>query len=109
MKKGAFFAIAAVLAAGAAVYLLTKRDESAEQAAPAAQPAASFDPDKTVAFPLKNKYADFSRGENYPIYRFELDTPGGVKEVVVSAEQYDTCYIGDEVVCVETGRGLEVV
>ena len=71
--------------------------------------SAPVDADKTIAFPLKNKYADYSRGENEPIYRFELDTPNGVKELTVSAEQYETYYIGDEIICRERGRELEIV
>ena len=113
MKKGAIFGLAAALAAtAAAALLLGKRDDTAEpdsSAREAAPSAAPVDPDKTVAFPLKNKYADYSNGENSPVYRFELETPSGVKEVVVSAEQYETYYIGDEVVCLEKGRGYEIV
>ena len=70
---------------------------------------APLDADETVAFPLKNKYADYSRGESEPVYVFELETPNGTKELRASAEQYDTYYIGDEVVCRETGGGLAIV
>ena len=111
MKKGAILGLAALTAAGtAAAVLIGKRDEAeAQQTASAPERVAPVDPDKTVAFPLKNKYADYSRGENDPIYRFELDTPNGVKEVVVDAEQYETYSIGDEVFCLETGRGYQIV
>ena len=111
MKKGTILGLAALAAAGAAAaVLLGKRDEAeAPQTAGSSERMAPVDPDKTVAFPLKNKYADYSRGENDPIYRCELDTPNGVKEVVVDAEQYETYYIGDEVVCLETGRGCQIV
>ena len=111
MRKGTILGLAALAAAGvAAAALLGRKDEAeAPQAAPAQEHAAPVDPDKTVAFLLKNKYADYSRGENDPIYRFELETPNGVKEVVVNAEQYETYYIGDEIVCLEKGRDFEVV
>ena len=111
MKKGMILGLAALAAAGAAAAaLLGKRGGAETQpAASAPQSAAPVDPDKTVAFPLKNKYADYSRGENDPIYRFELETPNGAREIVVSAEQYETYYIGDEVVCLEKGRDLEIV
>ena len=110
MKK-AILGLAALAAAGAAAAMLLgkKNETEAPQAAPAPERAAPVDPDKTVVFPLKNKYADYSRGENDPIYRFELDTPNGVKEVVVNAEQYETYYIGDEIVCLEKGRDFEIV
>ena len=110
MKK-AILGLAALAAAGAAAAVLLGKKNEAEtpQTAPAPERAVPVDPDKTVAFPLKNKYADYSRGENDPIYRFELDTPNGVKEVVVNAEQYEAYYIGDEIVCMEKGRDLEVV
>lgn len=109
MNKKVLLGLGAALAAGAALVLLEKLSDpaGAEEPQPEAEPP--FDPDATVAFPLKNKYADFSRGEQDPIYRFELETPNGVREVVVTEEQYNTCYIGDEVLCVETGAGYEVV
>lgn len=110
MKKGTILGLAALAAAGAAAAVLLGKQDEAEAAQTASAPeTAPVDPDKTVAFPLKNKYADYSRGENDPVYRFELDTPNGVKEVVVNAEQYETYYIGDEVVCLETGRGYQIV
>lgn len=106
MKKGTVFALLAALAAGAAAAVLLGRQETPDAAPDGSAPV---DADKTIAFPLKNKYTDYSRGENEPIYRFELDTPNGVKEITVSAEQYETYYIGDEVVCRERGRELEIV
>ncbi len=109
MNRKTLFALGAALAAGAAVVLLGKLSEptGAEETQPEAEPP--FDPDATIAFPLKNKYADYSNGEQDPVYRFELETPDGVREVVVTEEQYNTCYIGDEVLCVETAAGYEVV
>ena len=100
MNRKTLFALGAALAAGAAVVLLGKLSEptGAEETQPEAEPP--FDPDATIAFPLKNKYADYSNGEQDPVYRFE---------VVVTEEQYNTCYIGDEVLCVETAAGYEVV
>ena len=111
MKKGTILGLAALAAAGAAAVVLLGRKDEAEmsQGAGAPERTAPVDADKTVAFPLKNKYADYSRGESDPIYRFELETPNGVKEIVVNAEQYETYYIGDEVVCVEKGRDFEIV
>ena len=111
MRKGTILGLAALAAAGAAAAVLLGRNDETEapQAAPAPEHAAPTDPDKTVAFPLKNKYADYSRGENDPVYRFELDTPNGVKEIAVNAEQYETYYIGDEIICLEKGRGFEIV
>ena len=111
MKRGTILGLVLLTAAGAAAMVLSgkKGDAEAAEATSGSEHTAPVDPDKTVAFPLKNKYADFSRGENDPVYRFELDTPNGVKEVVVDPEQYETYYIGDEVVCLETGRGLVIV
>lgn len=113
MKKSTILGATVILGAGAlvAMKLLGKREDepSADAGAGPAEPERTVDPDKTIAFPLKNKYADYSRGENDPIYRFELETPNGVKEVVVAKADYETYYIGDEVVCLETGKGLEIV
>ncbi len=106
MKKGTILALLATVAAGTAAAVLLGRQEPAD-AAP--DESAPMDADQTVAFPLKNKYADYSGGESHPSYRFELETPNGVKEIAVSAEQYETYYIGDEVVCRERGRELEIV
>ena len=106
MKKGVIIGLAALTAGAAAAMLLGRQNTPAPQEKADATP---MDADKTVAFPLKNKYADYSHGENDPIYRFELETPGGVKEITVNAEQYETYYIGDEVVCVEQGRDLRIV
>lgn len=111
MKKGTILGLAALAAAGAAAAVLLGRKDEAETPQGAGEPerTAPVDADKTVAFPLKNKYADYSHGESDPIYRFELETPNGVKEIVVNAEQYETYYIGDEVVCMEKGRDFEIV
>lgn len=112
MKKGTVLGLALTLAAGAAAVLLLGRHGEAEE--PARETAAEkgpapVDANKTVAFPLKDKYADYSRGQDDPIYRFALDTPSGAKEITVNQTQYETYYIGDEVLCLETGHGLEIV
>ena len=115
MKKKTLLGLAAVLAAGAlaAVKLLGRPD--AASAAPEDAPregegsAAPADPEKTVAFPLKNKLADYSRGPDDPIYLFELETPSGTKELPVTRAHYETYYIGDEVICAETAKGLQVI
>lgn len=111
MKKGTALGLAALAAAGAATaVLIGKRTAAgAQRTTSASERVAPVHPDKTVAFLLKNKYADYSRGENDPVYRFELETPNGTREIVVNAEQYETYYIGDEVVCLEKGRGFEIV
>ncbi len=110
MKKTWICVLGAMAAAGAAALLLgRKRDEEEPHGSGETHPAPPTAEEDTVAFPLKNKYADYSRGESDPIYRFELETPQGVREAVVSAEQYESCYIGDEVLCRETGRTLEVI
>ncbi len=113
MKKGTIALLAAAGAgalAFAAAKLLGTKDEPADEPERKAEaPEAPLDADETVAFPLKNKYADYSRGESKPVYVFELETPNGTKELHASAEQYDTYYIGDEVVCRETGGGLAIV
>ncbi len=87
-------------------------EHAVEQRAPehAAEPQhAPEDADKTVAFPLKNKFVDYSRGQDDPVYLFELETPSGVKEFTVSFAHYETYYIGDEVICAETDHGLQVL
>lgn len=110
MNRKTLLALGAALAAGAAaVALLGKLSDPSEAEEPQPEAEPPFDPDATVAFPLRNKYADYSRGEQAPIYRFELETPAGVREVTVTEEQYNTCYIGDEVLCVEGAAGYEVV
>ena len=110
MKKTTILSLAAALAAAAAgAALLGRRTETPAQEPEREEPPAPVDPDKTVAFPLKNKYADYTRGEDQPVYRFELDTPNGVKEVEVTEAHYETYYIGDEVLCFDTPRGLEIV
>ncbi len=112
MKKVTILGLTALLAAGvyAAVRLLSaeETEEPPETAAePMAEPPA--DGDKTVAFPLKNKFVDYSRGQDEPVYLFELDTPSGVKEITVTFAHYETYYIGDEVICAETAKGLQVL
>ena len=110
MKKGTVIGLASALAACAAAALLLGRKHESEDAPAAQAPAAApVDPDKTVAFPLKDKYADYSRGQDDPIYRFSLDTPAGAKEITVDQTQYETYYIGDEVICLETENGLQIV
>lgn len=111
MKKITLLALTALFAAGAlaAVKLLSGEEaESApERGGEPEQPPA--DPDKIVAFPLKNKFADYSRGQDDPVYLFELETPSGTKELAVTLAHYETYYIGDEVICTETEKGLQVV
>ncbi len=112
MKKATLLGMTALLAAGAlAAWKLLGQDET--DAAPACAPeepaSAPEDDDRTVAFPLKNKFVDYSRGQDDPVYLFELDTPGGVKELAVTFAHYETYYIGDEVLCTETPQGLQVL
>ena len=115
MKKIALLGLTALFAAGAlaAVKLLGQPD--AAPAAPAdgapekGGSAAPAGPDKTVAFPLKNKFTDYSRGQDDPVYLFELETPSGTKEFAVTPAHYETYYIGDEVICAETEKGLQVI
>lgn len=115
MKKKTLLGLAAVLTAGAlaAVKLLGQPDTASDAPAdaPAGEGGSAFpgDPDRTVAFPLKNKFADYSRGQDDPIYLFELETPSGTKELPVTWAHYETYYIGDEVICAETDKGLRVV
>ena len=111
MKKITLLGLTALVAAGAlaAAKLLGQPDE-----APDAPPekdgfAAPADPDKTVAFPLKNNFVDYSRGQDDPVYLFELETPSGTKELAVELVHYETYYIGDEVICAETEKGLQVI
>ena len=105
--------LAAVLAACAfaAVKLLGQQDTApaAPADAPPAKNGAPADSGKTAAFPLKNKYTGYPNGPDDPVYLFELETPSGTKEVVVSKANYEMYYIGDEVVCAETEKGLQVV
>lgn len=115
MKKITLLGVTALLAAGAlaAVKLLGQPDAEAGTPAGASPEqggsAAPSDPDKIVAFPLKNKFADYSRGQDDPVYLFELETPSGVKELAVTLAHYETYYIGDEVICAETEKGLQVI
>lgn len=109
MRKKTLLGLAAVLAAGAlaAVKLLGQPEADAPPEGDGF--AASADPEKTVAFPLKNKLVDYSRGQDDPIYLFELETPSGTKEFAVTLAHYETYYIGDEVICEETEKGLRVI
>ena len=112
MKKITLLGLTALFAAGvlAAVKLLGGEEaEGAPERAEEPEQAFPADPDKTVAFPLKNKFADYSRGQDDPIYLFELETPSGTKELAVTWAHYETYYIGDEVICVETEKGLQVI
>ena len=116
MKKKALLGLAAALATAgalAAVKLLGQPDTApaAPAEAPLAKngPTAPSDPGRTVAFPLKNKYTGYSSGPDAPVYLFELETPSGTTEVVVSNANYEMYYIGDEDVCAETEKGLQVV
>ena len=112
MKKITLLSLTALLAAGAlaAAKLLGQPDTAPDTLPP--QEGASGAPvegGETVAFPLKNKFVDYSRGPDNPVYLFELDTPSGTKEIAVTWAHYETYYIGDEVICRQTGRGLEAV
>lgn len=115
MKGKTILSLAVVLAAGACAALKLRGGESDAPAAQPRQPERSAAPeaptdgDKTVAFPLKNKYTDYSNGEKQPAYIFELETPQGVKELPVTWAHYETYYIGDEVICRETEHGPEVI
>ncbi len=112
MKGKTLLGLAAVLAAGAvaAVKLLAVQ-ETEEIIAPEREEEtpAPDDAEKTVAYPLKNKFTDYSHGEKDPIYVFELETPEGVKEFHVTFAHYETYYIGDEVICLETDEGIKVL
>ena len=111
MRKITLLGLTALLAAGAlaAVKLLSREEtESAPERAGEAEQAPA-DPDKIVAFPLKNKFVDYSRGQDDPVYLFELETPSGTKELAVTLAHYETYYIGDEVICAETEKGLQAI
>lgn len=115
MRKSTLLGLTALAAAGALAAWKLLGDETASDAAertPERTPGpeqAPEDADKTVAFPLKNKFVDYSRGQDDPVYLFELETPSGVKEFTVSFAHYETYYIGDEVICAETDHGLQVL
>ena len=115
MKKITLLGLTALLAAGAlaAVKLLEEPDAADDALADALSEGdgSGFpgDPDKTVAYPLKNKFVDYSRGQDDPVYLFELETPSGTKEFAVTLAHYETYYIGDEVICAETEKGLQVI
>lgn len=95
--------------AAAAVLLLGRRADTAENDAPGPSPEMDAEAENLISFPLKDKYADYSRGVDDPDYVFTLDTPNGAKEVKATKTHYDSYYIGDEVVCRDTGRGFEIV
>ena len=111
MKKITLLGLTALLAAGAfaTVKLLGQPDAETDTPAEENASAAPADPGKTVAFPLKNKFVDYSRGQDDPVYLFELETPSGTKELAVTLAHYETYYIGDEVICVETEKGLRAL
>ena len=111
MKKITLLSLTALFAAGAfaAVKLLGQPSPAADTPPETDGSATPADPGKTVAFPLKNKFVDYSRGPDDPVYLFELETPSGTKELAVTWAHYETYYIGDEVICAETGKGLQVV
>lgn len=114
MKKIMLLGVTALLTAGAlaAVKLLGQPDTAAGAPADTASEGgvtAPADPEKIVTFPLRNKFADYSRGQDDPIYLFELETPSGVKELAVTLAHYETYYIGDEVICAETENGLQAI
>lgn len=113
MRKKTLLGLAALLAAGAlaAVKLLGRPDAASAGDMPSGEDAsaAQAEPERTVAFPLKNKLVDYSRGQDDPIYLFELETPSGTKEFAVTLAHYETYYIGDEVICAETEKGLRII
>ena len=112
MKKITLLGLTALFAAGvlAAVKLLVGEEaESAPERAEEPGRTPPVDPDKVAAFPLKNKFADYSRGPDDPVYLFELETPSGTREFAVTLAHYETYYIGDEVICAETEKGLQVI
>ena len=112
MKKITLLGLTALLAAGAlaAVKLLSGEEtDGAPERAGEPERTPLVNPDKTVAFPLKNKFVDYSRGPDDPVYLFELETPSGTKELAVTLAHYETYYIGDEVICAETEKGLRAI
>ena len=112
MKKITLLGLTALVAAGAfaAVKLLSGEEaDGAPEQSGEQERMPPVDPDKTVAFPLKNKFADYSRGPGDPVYLFELETPSGTKELAVTLAHYETYYIGDEVICAETEEGLQAI
>lgn len=113
MKRGTLLGLTLALAAGALAAVKLLGQEEMAQAVPDAgeetRPAAPTDGNKTVAYPLKNKYSQHAAGTDETIYIFELETPSGGKELPVTWAHYETYYIGDEVICMETDKGLEVV
>ncbi len=62
--------LAAALAASAAALVLLRRQDLEEAAPEEPEAPAPVDASRTVAFPLKNKFADYSHGESEPTYRF---------------------------------------
>lgn len=81
------------------------------------QPAAEGDEEEktseetetTVTFTLKNKYVDYTLGEDKPTWLFVLESPNGIKEIAITSEQYEAYGPGDDVVCRKTDRGYEIV
>ena len=108
MKKIILLSLTALLTAGVLAAVKLLGEEETESAGELEQ-MPPIDPDKTVAFPLKNKFVDYSRGQDDPIYLFELETPSGTKEFAVTLAHYETYYIGDEVICAETEKGLQAI
>ena len=110
MKKITRLALTALFAAGALAAVKLLSGEEAESAPERdGEQLPPVDPEKIAAFPLKNKFADYSRGQDDPVYLFELETPSGTKELAVTLAHYETYYIGDEVICAETEKGLQVI
>ena len=108
MRMGTVLGLVTALAATAAAAVILGKNLPEEEIVPE-DPMPEVDPDKMVAYPLKNKYVDYSKGENSPNWLFELETPNGIKEIPVTEAHYETYYIGDEVICLETEKGPEVV
>lgn len=107
MRKKTILSIAAALVAIPAALLAAKKwQELPEQEV--AEPDENVTQEKMVSYPLKNKYMDFSAGEDQPRYLFELETPDGAREFEVTLAHYETYYIGDEVICMEENGHLSV-
>lgn len=100
MKKRVILSLAAALVAVPAALLAAKKWQQLPEAEEPEQDEDMRE-ETTRSFPLKNKYADYSRGQDDPQYLFELETPEGVKEFPVTLAHYETYYIGDEVICIE--------
>ncbi len=109
MKKRTVMLGLAALAAGAAAAVLLTADRKPEEPRPETPEDRHVpaDADRTIACTLKCKHTDHTGGE--PVYRFELETPDGVKEYEVTRAHYETYCVGDEVLCEETENGPKIL